>query len=182
MEKKEIKNVIDKVNELLKVNDEWEKRYEGYLEDIDAKMSENIRCRKLFRVTSPFYVYSSISKAKKSKCEYDLRQKGQSIGSINIDENDHVLFTTTNNGFFQTSACDNVLWNSDIAKKVRNEFKNLADDTKTKSPEHQAENQILVEFANNDMKPNKVTDYIVMPAVVVLLQYYQMARFILVGL
>ena len=151
--KNKIKEVINTVNELLLNNNEWINRYQSYSDGIDKQMDVNIKSRKLFKVNSPLYAYSSISKTIKTRCEYDLRYKGQSIGGIKIDKNDKVLFSTNdenNNKHFgidSSLSCNNESWNSPKAKEVRKRFRDLPHDTKTKSPEHSLENKLLAEFS-----------------------------------
>lgn len=173
--KNKIQRVIDEVDELLKKNKEWESRYNEYINGIDVQMNENRRCRKLFRVTRPLYIYSSISKAKESKYEYDLRFKGQSIATIKVIE-DNVYISSKdkpNNEYFGVNTTlDNEKWNSSKASLFRKEFQaREISDKKGKSPEHEIESRLLSEFSEK-LSANKELPYI--QPITINGQYFQM--------
>lgn len=158
--KKEIEEIINKVQELLDSNSEWEQRYSDYLNDIDMQMAENDRCRKLFHVNSPLYVYSSISKAKNSRCEYDLRFKGQSVATLKVDKNNKltVIPKESVSKYFEINTSSSFDWLSSEARTFRKHFSALPDDSKTKSPEHAIENKLLAEFCKSQSLGKKIVN------------------------
>ena len=92
---------VDFVNETLsglRSNDEWERIYERYANDI--VLNEDIykkEARKL-KVKHPLVVYSSIGRVENSsKLVFDIRVSGQSVGNITIDKGDAPKFKIKKN-------------------------------------------------------------------------------------
>lgn len=159
MERK-IKEVINEVEKLLDSNTEWEQRYSDYLNNIDMQMAENDRCRKLFHINSPLYAYSSISKAKNSRCEYDLRFKGQSVATLRVDKNDRLTVIPKGSvpKYFEINTSSSFDWLSSQARTFRKHFSALPDGSKTKSPEHAIESRLLAEFSKSQSLGKKIVN------------------------
>ncbi len=150
---------VDKAVQLLNENPEWINRYSGYVKEINNMTLENKRCKGLFQVDSPLYVYTSITKSKDSKCVYDLRYKGQSVGLVTVEKNDQVFLCIndskrkSNSEFFNLELEGKFEWLSSEARDFRRHFYNI--DSTPKSAEHALEDKILAVFANRkaDSKP-----------------------------
>lgn len=153
-----IRKTVDEVQKLLNINTEWEQRFAEYLTDIDRQMAENNRCRKLFQVKAPLYVYSSISKAKSSKCEYDIRFNGQSVAALKIETDDKITVVPRDSvsKYFVINTESSFDWHSIHARTFRKHFYLLPDNTKTKSPEHALENRLLAEFSKSGSIGKKI--------------------------
>jgi|LSQX01.2.fsa_nt_gb hypothetical protein len=150
---------VNNAVELLDENPEWIKRYSGYVKEINKMTLENKRCRRLFRVKTPLYAYTSISKSKQSRCEYDLRYKGQSVGLVQVGKKDQVFLCindakkNSNSEFFNLKLEGKFEWLASEAQDFRRHFYNI--DSIPKSPEHALENKILAVFGKrkSDSKP-----------------------------
>ncbi|MDH6312262.1 hypothetical protein M2137_001032 [Parabacteroides sp. PFB2-10] len=163
--KTEIDNVIVEVQKKLSENTEWITRYKEYATQLkeDKKGTKYNECRKRFRVAKPLYVYTNVSKAKSSTCDYDLRFGGQSVGTIKVRKDD-VFFTTKdkqqNNEMYFGSpvlSTDDHKWNSPEGKMFRKHFTTeLLAKKGSKSPEHALENELLVEFSKKKSVDKKL--------------------------
>ncbi len=141
---------INWVNNLLSENKEWESRYKKYTININRKKKKHLEGRKKFRVVTPLYLYSSVSRIS----QYDLRFLGQSIANIKIKGEDVLISTDEkdkkNLKYFDVDIqLKNENWNSYKSRKFRSEFKNCTIKT-GKSPEHKIESGLLSEFKSKN--------------------------------
>lgn len=160
--------VVNETIRLLENNNEWADRYNGYASAIlKNKDKYGMRSRK-FKINSPLYVYSSITKVKSnsSTCTFDLRFAGQSVGEIKVDRNGCILLnvddeqakyvhehfgSTFLKGFSKE-------WKSPIATEFRQLFMNQSStkSTKVHSQEHRIENWMLAEFSKKTRSEGKL--------------------------
>lgn len=160
--------VVNETMRLLEENNEWEGRYAGYAKAIlKNKDKYGMRSRK-FKVDSPLYVYSSITRVKSdsSTCSFDLRFAGQSVGVIKVDRNGYTLlevedeqakyahehFGSTFIKGFSTE------WKSPIAAEFRRLFANQSStkETRIHSQEHRIENWMLAEMSKKTRSEGKL--------------------------
>lgn len=135
--------------DLLNSNSEWIDRYNDYPKTIWDNRKKNT---KGFRKPEGLSFYTTLGDRNKKR--YYLRFKGQNIGELSIDKHgnktlkclvvqDGKSHDIKNCPLEKDEKCE---WNSKEASKFRGYFKNLAYETKTKSPEHELENALLTEF------------------------------------
>lgn len=151
----ETNQIIQSTIDLLSENNEWEKRYQIYIQDIA------INCPKIekrsFRKPDGLSLYSSVGRKGKS---YDLRFRGQSIATIIETATKEVKLcpkSEANQKYFNFDLCKTVNWDSQEASNFRNFFKKESrkfatgvcntERKKTKSEEHRVENCLLREFS-----------------------------------
>lgn len=162
------RQIVDGVLKTLNDNPEWKSRYETYANSIIKNTQKYKDNAKRFRVLSPMYAYSSITKVKNDSttCSYDLRFAGQSIGTVSVDKKGNIKLSadenqvkcaidnfdyTHKNGF----SCN---WKSSEATEYRRCFyrKNIDNSTQLHSQEHRIENWMLAEFAKTQRKQKKL--------------------------
>lgn len=148
---------------LLEDNKEWIARFAGYADKLNRESSSYRQNRRKFHVKRPLSVYTNVSKATGGH-EYDLRYKGQSVGTIYVDGN-KVLLTTKpqrmrKSGEYYFSwekEAVKVDWHSAEATTFRKHFVDLLrGDEKTKSPEHNIESHMLQELSKTLRKQKKL--------------------------
>ena len=141
--------IIDTAERLLSQHNEWKNRYKGYREALCKQSEAQLHNRKLIRVKAPLYLYSSISKAINSVCEYDLRYKGQSIATVKVQKDNAIALIPNNSiapyfGYQTPLPCH---WHSTEGRRFRKHFYDLPNTIEGKSAEHALENSILAEFS-----------------------------------
>ena len=143
---------VELVNKLLADNYEWITRYNGYSETILKNQQKYIDARKNFRIKTPFYLYTSISKLLNvNVLNYDLRFLGQSVAFIKVKKDIISIKTdkhkdSSNSKFFGIDVpLRDEKWNSYKARKFRIEFNNCKS-IKGHSNEHKIESGLLSEF------------------------------------
>ena len=145
--------IVEKVNELLTKNNEWEERFADYAAQITKNKTAYIEGAKKFRVNPPLYRYTSVSKVSGKNATFDIRFCGQSVATVHV-ENEDVKITAkydNNKKYFGVDIqLDNADWNDPKSSEFRAAFKNLKDGVKVKSPERCDENTLLVEFAKKE--------------------------------
>lgn len=148
--------VILTVSDLLLQNPEWMSRYEGYARDIIERWQEYKKGESVFRAIKPFDAYTCISKAKGFPLAYDLRIKGQSLGTVKVSQKDDILFYPGENyNYFERQGITlpnmdkSESWNGAKMHQYRSILKQHEADLIVKSPEHEVENKLLYEFAKN---------------------------------
>lgn len=142
-------NVINKTLEILKANSEWQERYKGYLSDI---WSNPDKTAKGFAKPQGLSVYTTVGD--RNTKNYYLRFKGQNVGKIRVGRNGNVTLQclVEESKSHEIKDCplnykEVVDWHSVKASDFRKFFlMELPKNTKTKSPEHEVENALLVEF------------------------------------
>lgn len=142
-------NIINKTLEILKANSEWQERYKGYLSDI---WSNPDKIAKGFAKPQGLSVYTTVGD--RNSKNYYLRFKGQNVGKIRVGRNGNVTLQclVEESKSHEIKDCplnykEGVDWHSVKASDFRKFFlMELSQNTKTKSPEHEVENALLVEF------------------------------------
>lgn len=142
-------NIINKTLEILKANSEWQERYKGYLSDI---WSNPDKIAKGFAKPQGLSVYTTVGD--RNTKNYYLRFKGQNVGKIRVGRNGNVTLQclVEESTSHDIKDCplkykEVVDWHSVKASDFRKFFLyDLPKNTKTKSPEHEVENALLVEF------------------------------------
>lgn len=136
---------------LLSSQTEWIERFAGYADSL-VKNRSNYRRRK-FSVRKPLTIYTSVDKAQRSTV-YDIRYKGQSVGTVKVWKNGNVTLSNSpkkdKQGNFYFGWEKNLRdadWHGEDAAEFRRHFYSLSGDEKTKSPEHRIENQMLIELS-----------------------------------
>ena len=144
-------NIINKTLKVLNANDEWQKRYSGYLSDI---LKHSKKEAKGFHKPEGLSVYTTVGD--RNAKTYYLRFKGQNVGKVFVTKNGIEIQSlvkeakTHNIKGCPLSYEEKVKWNSDEASKFRAFFKALSINTRTKSPEHYVENSLLKEFRKRE--------------------------------
>lgn len=145
-------NTINKTLGVLNANDEWQKRYSGYLSDIWKHSSKEA---KGFHKPEGLSVYTTVGD--RNAKTYYLRFKGQNVGKVVVTKNEIELqclvdkdAKTHNIKGCPLAYKEKVKWHSDEASKFRAFFKALSINTRTKSPEHYVENSLLKEFRKRE--------------------------------
>ena len=141
-------NIINKTLQILKVNSEWQERYERYLSDI---WSNPDKTNKGFVKPQGLSVYTTVGD--RNSKNYYLRFKGQNVSKVKVGRNGKVTLQclVEESTSHKIKGCslkykEVVDWDSAKATQFRAFFKNLSLETKTKSPEHEVENALLEEF------------------------------------
>lgn len=155
------RQTINKVEKLLNDNKEWVQRYEGYAKLIKITDEDNPikEAKKQFHARRNLEIYLSVTEAKKaseSKVSFDLRYRGQSIGTLDIKKDKRLLTlkTVTN----QTDFCKypevrrglekSIEWDSKIASIFGKYFRESPERTTLgKKQEHYFESQLLAAFS-----------------------------------
>ncbi len=133
--------------------EKWGKAYVRYADNINRNSIRYRSARMLFKLPKPMYAYSSISLASNAP-EYDIRVHGQSVGSIQVNNEVPYLNVTERKAKNTTDyfklpfiAIKHKKWSSSKeAKDFRAMFKGQRFG-KLKSEEHRIENLLLTEFA-----------------------------------
>lgn len=160
--------IVDGVLKTLNDNLEWKSRYESYAKSISKNTEKYKENAKKFRVLSPMYAYSSITKVKNDSttCSYDLRFAGQSVGTVTVDKKGAIKLSADENQV--KCAIDNFEyaqkkgfsfdWKSIEATEYRRCFfrKSVDKSTQIHSQEHRIENWMLAEFAKTQRKQKKL--------------------------
>lgn len=162
------RQIVDGVLKTLKDNSEWKSRYEAYANSIIKNTKKYKENSNKFRVLSPLYAYSSITKVKtvSTTCSYDLRFAGQSVGTVTVDkkgiiklsaDKDQVKCAIDNFDYTQKDGLT-TNWKSVEAENYRRCFYRKAIDNSTllHSQEHRIENWMLAEFAKTKRKQKKL--------------------------
>ena len=142
-----MKDIINKTLEILNANDEWQKRYTGYLFDI---WSNHVKKQKGFHKPEGLSVYTTVGH-RNSKAFF-LRFKGQTVGKVSVIKNGVILQSLIQESeSHEIKGCplrykEKVDWHSKEASNFRAYFRDLSINTQTKSPEHYVENSLLKEF------------------------------------
>ncbi|MDE6649686.1 MAG: hypothetical protein K2K45_07135 [Muribaculaceae bacterium] len=142
-------SIINRTLEILKCNNEWHERYEGYLSDI---WSNPDKTKKGFTKPQGLSVYTTVGD--RNTQNYYLRFKGQNVGKVGVDRNRKITLQclVKESKSHDIKGCplkykELTGWDSPKATEFRNFFKiKLSLRTKTKSPEHEVENALLQEF------------------------------------
>ncbi|MDE5837999.1 MAG: hypothetical protein K2H39_03005 [Paramuribaculum sp.] len=142
-------NIINRTLEILKCNNEWHERYEGYLSDI---WSNPDKTKKGFTKPQGLSVYTTVGD--RNTQNYYLRFKGQNVGKVGVDRNGKITLQclVKESKSHDIKGCpleykEPTGWDSPKATEFRKFFKiKLSLKTKTKSPEHEVENALLQEF------------------------------------
>jgi hypothetical protein len=149
--------VISDVSRLLQTNTEWQKRYQGYIEEI----SERQKLHKEIRKPIGLSLYTSVNN--RDRKSFDLRFQGQAVAKIRKrvigpKKGWRLIPQTTKKDYFKkygytdSESSEVQLQN---ASSFRSFFAKLARKhivVKTKSPEHECESKLLKEFAKKDSK------------------------------
>ena len=161
----EWENSAKLVSELLETNVEWKDRFSEYAKEITDRMEKIKGMRKCFNQRKPLYVYSRIGAVKdakikhKGKIVYDLRFHGQSVATIEV-ENEEVYLSETEEqhkkaedyfGFKYAKLPTKTPWAGSEAAEFRKSFRELDLDPQGKnqpgkSREHFLESKLLDEF------------------------------------
>lgn len=140
---------------LLYKNDEWIKRYNGYMEKLNKMTHINIREK--IHLPSTLKLYTSLSNYIKN--EFDLRYKGHSIASLVISKNGKVVIKLK-----AQNSCTSILfngleelpnefeWSSKYATKFRKHFEqDILIETER---EHQVESSMITALTKTSGKMN----------------------------
>lgn len=144
-------NTINKTLGVLNANDEWQKRYSGYLSDIWKHSGKEA---KGFHKPEGLSVYTTVGD--RNAKTYYLRFKGQNVGKVVVTKNGiEIQCLVKEAETHNIKGCplvyeEKVKWHSDEASKFRAFFKALSINTRTKSPEHYVENSLLKEFRKRE--------------------------------
>ena len=140
----------------------WQERYAKYANSILKHTEYYKEMAGKAHVSFPLSAYTTISKLKKSSCEYDIRYLGQSIGSLEIRETGERIFGYSNGytdlrakqGYTMLPLLEKIeKWDSKNMTKCRSILKHIdVFDAKTHSPEHKCENLLLREFSKEKSK------------------------------
>lgn len=143
--------IINQTLDILQSENEWRERYDGYLADIWANINKN---KKGFRTPQGLSVYTTVGE--RNTNNYYLRFKGQNVGKVKVNAMDGgdeitLLSLVKESKSHDIKKCpleynEETDWHSPKASEFRAFFRDLAVDTKTKSPEHEVENALLKEF------------------------------------
>lgn len=157
MKHKAFEDIITHVNKLLDKNNEWENRYNGYIEKYNANFKRYLQGKSKFQ-KGPFTVYTNFSMILNTgTLTYDLRYRGQSVANISIIDNEVFINTSgktkSNLKYFgvKTKLGTRTKWNSTAAKKIRKEFRDCKE-TKGHSEEHMIESELLKEFSKDSSR------------------------------
>lgn len=138
--------LLDGSNE--KGSNEWQKRYSNYLVDI---WNNPKKWDKPFRKPEGLSLYTTLGK--RNEKIYYLRFKGQNVGEISVERGGRIFLKSLvkEGPSHDIKDCPlsygmKVDWYSEEASAFRRFFRDLSEDTKTKSPEHHVENSLLKEF------------------------------------
>ena len=152
----EINQIIQSTIDLLSENNEWEERFQGYIQNIAINHQKN--GKRSFRKPDGLSLYSSVGSKGKS---YDLRFRGQSVATVKETAAEKVKLNPkshANQKYFEFDLCkEEVDWDSTEASNFRSFFKKEslkftiehpeADRKYPKSEEHRVENCLLREFS-----------------------------------
>lgn len=160
--------VVNEVMRQLEEKNEWVDRYNGYASAILKNKDNYGKNSRRFKINSPLYVYSSISKVEgaSSKCSFDLRFAGQSVGTLLVKQKGEPYLKVTDkqaeyaNKYFGSTMSKGfyVEWKSPIATEFRQLFMNQSStkSTKVHSQEHRIENWMLAEFSKKARSEGKL--------------------------
>lgn len=82
---------VKRVRELLKLNTEWQSRFDGYINLLNSEsLSKMKKARGSFYVTEPFHLYMNLTTAKNNAASttaiiFELRFHGQSVAEVSTD-------------------------------------------------------------------------------------------------
>lgn len=136
---------VNRVRELLKLNTEWQSRFDGYINLLNSEsLSKMKKARGSFYVTEPFHLYMNLTTAKNNAASttaiiFELRFHGQSVAEVNtnVSNSDKVYLKVTPPKKLLTNAFNTaemgkkldalivyskmgkLLWNSEEAKDFR---------------------------------------------------------------
>lgn len=142
---------INQTLSLLSDNDEWQRRYSKYLEDI---WKNHDKCYKGFHKPEGLSLYSTVGE--RNENVYQLRFRGQTVAKIWSKGTVVKLLScvTSQGNYFPRCPLKKEAgpkdWYSPEASDFRKFFKKLYGEVKTKSPEHAVENALLKEFRKKD--------------------------------
>ena len=158
---------------LLDNKHEWEMRFAGYADKIQANTQKILDAKAQFHQWDPLYVYMSVNSAK-SGMAFDLRFQGQSVASIiskngvaslsvttvqNRNNEKHFDFSVQDNNllFNTTSKNFSAAWRSPEAASFRKHFMHIKTkaELSARQEEHRLESQMLSALEKNTAK-NKV--------------------------
>lgn len=162
VQKESFNKVIDETRELLRQNEEWQKRYSHYANDIFCKLDFILSVRKKFREWSPLKVYLNVSNAKQKSntIQFDLRYLGQTVADLKFNKE----FTIDTKKYDEYNEPDfgcgiklnKVAWDGSSAKQFRDYFRKLYASQAAKinkgNEEHRIESLLLSEFLNQKQK------------------------------
>ena len=82
---------VNRVRELLKLNTEWQSRFDGYINLLNSESLDKMKkARSSFYVTEPFHLYMNLTTAKNNAAStaaiiFELRFHGQSVAEVSTD-------------------------------------------------------------------------------------------------
>ena len=161
-----MENIIKEASRLLEENrQDWEKRYQKYIEDIAEAAQEAVTLQ--FRLPKNLRLYKNISSV--NAPEYDIRYAGQSIANIKIENDAIWLQAKEMSKRFESSVEPSkwYKWDSAEANKFRSYFNSCEKEDLASSPERRIEQLLL-----NDMTESK--SFINIEPVRLLEAYFQM--------
>ena len=147
--------IVRKVNDLLRNNNEWEARFAKYADQIKKNERFYVEAAKKFRVNPPLYRYTSVSKVSGKNASFDIRFRGQSVASVLVEHGNVKISAkyANNKSYFGVDIqLDKADWKDQKASEFRTAFKNLKGGVNVKSPERYAENILLAEFGKKERK------------------------------
>ncbi len=145
--------IINQTLTLLSANDEWQRRYAKYLEDI---WKNHGKYHKDFHKPEGLSLYSTVGE--RNENVYQLRFRGQTVARIWSKETGVKLLSCVKSQDTYFTDCPlkkedgDVKWDTPEASDFRRYYKILYGEVKTKSPEHAVENALLKEFRKKDSK------------------------------
>lgn len=161
--------VANRAKSILMEHSDWEKRYKGYIDDIN-KIYSNEHEYKKHRVLAPLFEYTTLGDEKSYvTLDYSqLRYGGQHIADLRIEKDKVILcisdkqaqsnkiyFSETSNTVAQSNEMKNIVfssgeydWHSENARLFRRYFC-VAQPKKNNNPEHFLESLVLTELEKN---------------------------------
>lgn len=153
--------VQEALNFLNENREEWEPRYNGYVESMNSHKDTAIECFEQFKSQKPFSYYITTSELKDSVnvFNFSMRFAGQEIATVKvygknarINSGDITIFTTghdeSNKKYFgcEIRLEQGTKWNDSIASKFR-AFFNSVDKTQARFIEHALESVLITELS-----------------------------------
>jgi hypothetical protein len=150
----EFSNIVNEVQNLLSLNQEWVKRYGIYAQNIDVNHKKIKEKKKEFNEWSPLYLYMTLTEAK-GRMAFSLRYFGQEVATLKTNSDNTTISTTkyddsNKRDFNCPIELDNKSWRSEEAKDFRRHFSGFplrTDKSGKQNNEHRIESLLLTEFS-----------------------------------
>lgn len=145
---------ISEVQELLKQNPEWIKRYADYAQDISVNLEKIKSEKQKINEWAPLYLYMTVGQAK-AQMVFSLRYLGQDVAKLKVGKG---KITITTKGFDDINKrdfdcgveLDGNEWTSKESASFRRHFAGLperAENSGKHNEEHRLESLLLTEFS-----------------------------------